>query len=123
MWENMYINDQIKSDSVDRSPVSWGGWGLSLLSDMKFACQIRQEWGLQSELFYLRNKEKATPCTPRPNYTRDVWLGKGSGASPGGREHRGVPASGEDEEHGLSFGLPDFEVSVGHPGRGRAEAG
>lgn len=69
-------------------------------------------------MFYLRNKEKVIFCIFRFNYIRDVWFGKGSGVSFGGREYRGVSAGGEDEEYGFSFGFFDFEVFVGYLGGG-----
>lgn len=81
----------IRSGLEARGPLIFGGWGVSVMSDMKFACSIMQKWGLQSELFCLRNKEVATPCTSGPNHTRVTPVKRpASVPEAGSREHRGA---------------------------------
>lgn len=81
----------IRSGLEARGPLIFGGWGVSVMSDMKFACSIMQKWGLQSELFCLRNKEVATPCTSRPNHTRVTPVKRAASVpEAGSREHRGA---------------------------------
>lgn len=81
----------IRSGLEARGPLIFGGWGVSVMSDMKFACSIMQKWGLQSELFCLRNKEVATPCTSGPNHTRVTPVKRAASVpEAGSREHRGA---------------------------------